>query len=219
MSAFLTLSLNRRLAAVAFVLGFLALFAGSPYKGSGAVLNTRELAIAMATSADVVEPRTLADWIIQGRADFRVVDLRAEPAYNEYHIPAAENRQASALTDGGLLRNEKLVLVAEDGSRAAQAWTLLKAKGYRGVYILKGGIEGWQNDVLFPRVADNANAEQQAEFAKLREVSKYFGGTPQSAAGDSAAAKVAVMPKLALPTPQPGGASAGAPKKKKKEGC
>jgi rhodanese-related sulfurtransferase len=213
------LSLNRRLALVAFALGFLALFAGSPYKGAAAVLNTKELAIAMATKGDQVDARTLADWIIQGRADFRVVDVRDAKAYDEYHLPPAENIPVAGLTQASLAHNEKIVLYADDGARAAQAWTLLKAKGYKGVYLLAGGLEAWKNEVLFPRMLDNATPAQQAEFAKLREVSKYFGGTPQSVAGDSAAVQTAVvMPKLAMPTPQAGGA-AGAPKKKKKEGC
>lgn len=217
MAFFKNLSLNGRLAAVAFALGFLALFGGSPYRGAAAVVNTKELAIAMATNTDVVEPRVLADWIIQGKADFRVVDLRAAKDYEAYHLPPAENIPVGALTQSSLLHNEKIVLYADDDARAAQAWTLLKAKGYRGVYMLKGGLEGWKRDVLFPRVADNATAAQQAEFAKMREVSKFFGGTPQAAAGDSvAAAPVAAMPKLAMPAPS---ASAGAPKKKKKEGC
>jgi len=56
------------------------------------------------------------------------------------------------------------------------------------------------------------------EFARTREVSKFFGGTPQALAGDSASTSQVVMPRLAMPAPQAAG-GAGAPKKKKKEGC
>ena len=213
-----SLSLNGRLAAIAFVLGFVALFAGSPYKGAGATVNTKELSITMATGADQVSVTTLADWIIQGKADFRVVDLRPEAAYREYHIPPAENLPVAGLAQSSLQRNEKVILYAEDAARAAQAWMLLRARGYRGAYILRGGLEAWKDSVLFPRIAANPTPAQVVEFARAREVSKYFGGTPQAAAGDSAGTQPIAMPKLTMPS-SPATAAAGATKKKKKEGC
>lgn len=212
------LSLNGRLAAIAFVLGFVALFAGSPYKGAGATVNTRELAIEMATGADQVSVTTLADWIIQGKADFRVVDLRPAAAYAEYHLPPAENMPVAGLAQSSLQRNEKVILYAEDAARAAQAWMLLRARGYKGVYILRGGLEAWKDSVLFPRIPANPTPAQLVEFARAREVSKYFGGTPEALAGDVAGAQTIAMPKLAMPAPAAAGAP-GAVKKKKKEGC
>jgi len=127
------LTLNGRLAVVALLLGFAALFAGSPYHGAGASVNTKELALVMATGADQVGVTTLADWIIQGKSNFRVVDLRKEAAYQEYHIPPAENIPVAGLAQSSLLHNEKVILYADDGARAAQAWMLLRAKGYQGV--------------------------------------------------------------------------------------
>lgn len=211
------LSINGRLALVAFVLGFVALFAGSPYVGAGAMVNAKDLSLAMATDADQVDVGTLADWIIQGKSNFRVVDLRTEAAYAEYHIPPAENIPVAGLAQSSLLRNEKVILYAEGGPRAAQAWMLLKAKGFKGVYILRGGLEAWKDHVLFPRIPATPTPAQVVDFARAREVSKYFGGTPQAVAGDSAVTAQAAMPTLAMPTPQAAGA--GAPKKKKKEGC
>lgn len=210
------LSLNGRLALVAFVLGFVALFAGSPYKGAGATVHTKELSIAMATGADQVGVNTLADWIIQGKADFRVVDVRPAAAYAEYHLPPAENIPVAGLAQSSLQRNEKVILYAEDGARAAQAWMLLRAKGYKGVYILRGGLEAWKDSVLFPRIPENPTPAQVVEFARAREVSKFFGGTPQAMAGDAAGTQTVAMPKLAMPSSP---ATAGVVKKKKKEGC
>lgn len=212
------LSLNGWLAVAAFMLGFIALFAGTPYHGAEATVNTKELALTMATDADQVGVSTLADWIIQGKSNFRVVDLRAEAAYAEYHLPPAENIPVAGLAHAPLLHNEKIVLYADDGARAAQAWMLLKAKGFKGVYILRGGLDAWKDSVLFPRIPANPTPAQVVEFARAREVSKFFGGTPQALAGDSAVVSQVAMPKLAMPAPQAAGGP-GAPKKKKKEGC
>ena len=212
------LSLNGWLAVTAFVLGFIALFAGTPYHGAEATVNTKELALTMATDADQVGVTVLSDWIIQGKSNFRVVDLRKAAAYAEYHLPPAENYPVAALAQAPLLHNEKIVLYADDGARAAQAWMLLKAKGFKGVYILRGGLDAWKDSVLFPRIPANPTPAQVVEFARAREVSKFFGGTPQALAGDSSAVSQVAMPKLAMPAPQAVGGP-GAPKKKKKEGC
>jgi len=210
------LTLNGRLAVVAFVLGFVALFAGTPYRGADAVVNTKELSLTMASGADLVSATTLADWIIQGKANFRVVDLRPAAAYAAYHIPPAENIPVAGLVESSLQRNEKVILYAESGARAAQAWMILKAKGYKGVYIVSGGLEAWKDSVLFPRIPENATPAQTVEFARIREVSKFFGGTQQALGDEAAGTSLVAMPTLTLPSAQP----AGAPKKKKKkEGC
>lgn len=213
------LSLNGRLALVAFVLGFVSLFAGTPYHGADATVNTKELALTMATDADQVGVTTLADWIIQGKSNFRVVDLRPEAAYAEYHVPPAENIPVAGLAQSSLLHNEKIILYAEDGTRAAQAWMLLKAKGYRGAYILRGGLDAWKDSVLFPRIPGNPTPAEVVEFARAREVSKFFGGAPQALAGDSTEVRQLAMPKLTMPASQAAGAAGAPKKKKKKEGC
>jgi hypothetical protein len=92
---------------------------------------------------------------------------------------------------------------------------LLKAKGFKGVYILRGGLQAWKDSVLFPRIPGNPTPAQVVEFARAQEVSKFFGGTPQALSGDSAATSKVAMPKLTMPSSP----AAGAPKKKKKEGC
>lgn len=213
------LTLNGRLAVVAFVLGFLALFAGTPYHGAEAVLNAKELSLTMASDADQISVTTVADWIIQGKADFRLVDLRPEAAYAEYHLPPAENIPVAALGGASLLHNEKIILYAERGERAAQAWMLLKARGYKGVYLLRGGLDAWRDSILFPRIPANPTPAQVVEFARAREISRFFGGTPQALAGDSAAAGQGAMPRLTMPAGQAAGAAGAPKKKKKKEGC
>ena len=43
---------------------------------------------------------------------------------------------------------------------------LLRAKGYKGVYILRGGLEAWKDSVLFPRIPENPTPAQVVEFAR-----------------------------------------------------
>lgn len=200
------------------VLGLFAAFVGSPYQGTRYTVDAKELARVVEGEVDHVSPEALADWIIQGKADFRLIDLRTEAEFAGYHIPGAENVTLTALPEYGLTKDEKIVLYSEGGIHSAQAWFLLKAKGYMGVYMLRGGLEEWKDRVLFPKLATNPTPTQTVEFAKMREVSKFFGGTPQvGAAADQQATVEPTMPKLEMP--QSALAPAGVQKKKKKEGC
>ena len=211
------LSLNQRLAAVALLLGVAALFAGDPAAGRGATIDAKELALIVHNQVDHVSPAELADWIIAGKTDYRLVDIRTPEEYALYHIPTSENVPLAGLADDWFLRNEKIILYSEGGIHAAQAWFLLKSQGYGAVYMLMGGLEGWKDEVLFPTLAENASDSERIAFAKTREVSKYFGGTPRTGAGPQQSAQVLATPKLEMPAPA--AAPAAGAKKKKKEGC
>ncbi len=208
-------TLNRVLAVAVGTLGFLAVFAGNPYKGSRLEVNAKELSEIVQKEVDHVSAEELAGWIIQGKSDYRLIDLRTDKDFTEYHIPSAENMLLTSLNDGSLARNEKIVLYSDGGIHSAQAWFLLKANDYKGVYILLGGLEEWKDKILFPRLADNASPAEVAAFEKTKLVSKFFGGSPQVGGSAVTGTPALTMPKLQLP----GGVQAKAtPGKKKKEG-
>ena len=97
---------------------------------------------------------------------------------------------------------------------AAQAWFILKSKDFRGVYILDGGLKKWQEEVLFPKLAVNASKEEIAQFEKVKEMSKYFGGSAQT--DSTQVSETKVNPPTPQVITQPGVTKT---KKKKREGC
>ena len=223
------LSRNQKLALLAVALGLGALVLGGPRPGK-IVLDERELAAIVEGEVDHVTPDELADWIVAGRQDYRLIDLRTAAEFAEYHIPQAENVAITALVDSDLARNEKIVLYSAEGIHSAQAWFLLKAKEFPAVYILLGGLKQWTEQVVFPESpAESAGPVERIAFAKAAERAKFFGGASRAAAvaGPSTAsaapggvgasgASAPTLPKVVPPpAPAPGGAAA----KKKKEGC
>jgi len=215
-SLWVKLNLNRKLALLAGCLGFIALLAGSPYQNGKAEIDSKELALIVQKEVDHVTVNELADWIIKNRADFRLLDLRTEKEFTNYHIPNAENVDIAGLYQYGIQRNEKIVLYAEGGIHSAQAWFLLRARGFKGVYILSGGLEEWNDKILFPQISDKPNSQELKSIEKMKEISKFFGGSPQQNGGDQVkTSSVKTMPKLEMKSqiqPQKTG-------KKKKEGC
>ena len=211
------LNWKRRIALLALALGVIALFAGSPYGGGRVSLDTKELALMVQNERDHVSVEQLAGWIIQGRSGYRLLDCRSEKEFNEYHIPTAESAPLSSLSDYPIQRNEKIILYSEGGIHASQAWFLLAAKGYKHVYLLTGGLDEWRDQILFPAIPENVTAEQQAQFTKMKEISRYFGGTPQTGAASEQTAVKKELPKL--PASSGGAKATPSGGKKKKEGC
>jgi uncharacterized protein len=212
------LTLNQRLGALALGLGAAAVFARvSP--GETITLNAKELLTSIQRREDHVAPAELAAWIVEGRADYRLVDIRDPKAYAEYHIPTAENVPLATLLDGSLGRTDTIVLYGEGAVHAAQAWTALKGRGYTHAYTLLEGLDAWKDEVLFPVMPKDPSAEEQARFEKAAQLAKFFGGQPRAAAAPGAEPMplpAQAAPAVAAPT-LPAGASGGP--KKKREGC
>jgi hypothetical protein len=211
------LTLNQKLAAVALALGAVALFS-QPHRGPFVKLDARELALVVEQEVDHVTAPELAAWIVEGRADYRLLDLRPADDYAGYHIPTAENVPLPGLPDYPLLRNEKIVLYSEGGIHSAQAWMLLRAQGYEAVYMVLGGLDSWKDEVLFPTLPIEAGPQDRARFERAAQLAQFFGGKAQAGVDGAAPAADVDLPKLTAPPPIAGPATPVA-RKKKKEGC
>jgi len=216
-------STNRKLALLAALLGFGALVIGAPSSSGRVTLDTRELASIVESEVDHVTPDQVAGWLVRGQQDYRIVDLRSEADYAAYHLPGAERIAITDLEQADLPRNERVVLYSQGGIHAAQAWLLLKARGYRSVYLLLGGLDQWNEQVLFPvRPGEGAGAEELAAFERAAARARVFGGSPRAAAETGSAQAETLtpsptMPVVAPPSLPPGATSPG--QKKRKEGC
>lgn len=209
----------RALALGLAAVGLLAAFAGDPNRGSHATVDTKDLALRAARGADLVEPVQLADWIIRGQNDFQLVDLRAERDYSVYHIPTARNQPLASLTSDFAAHNDKLILYSDDSLEAAKAWFLLEAQGFKSVYVLSGGLQGWKDFVLFPM---RPQGTADSAFERQAAVARFFGGAPQSANAGAASPAAETLPKLApppMPAAAPSPSNSSTPARKKKEGC
>ncbi len=212
---FANLPVRKRVGILGIFLGVLAIFAKDPYHNAEAAVNINELAVASTQQVNEISVTDLANWIIQGKTDYRLLDLRSKEKFDEYHIPTSECTPIHSLLKSDLMRNEKIFLYSGDNLSAAQGWFLLRSMDYKSVSILDGGLNDWEKEVLFPSLPANPTSAQKSEFEKMKEVSKFFGGHPQTGTVSANTSKM-VMPKLNMPTKI---VLKTSKKKKKREGC
>ena len=84
---FSNLTLKQRLALLAGVLAVIALILGDPFNNNKAVIDLKELSLEIEKAQDHVAVEELADWIIKNKSDFKLIDLRTDKEFAEYHIP------------------------------------------------------------------------------------------------------------------------------------
>lgn len=97
-----------------------------------------------------IEPKAVAA-LMERKASFRLIDCREEDEWELTRIEGAEllplsefgERHAGVLTN----RDEPLVIQCHHGMRSAKATHFLRAKGYRQVWSMARGIEGWSTEV------------------------------------------------------------------------
>lgn len=155
---------RRILAACALGLGALAAVTGDPRPD----VRTQPASNAVATLAaqieneeDHVTATELAQWIRSRRDGLRIFDVRSPDEYAAYRIPGAKHVSLPDLTRMQFRDGETIVLYSAGGAHAAQAWVLLRSRGYDEVYFLRGGLHEWiellEND---------------------RDAQRYFGDVP-----------------------------------------
>ncbi len=179
-------TLYRRLALTALLLGGLAAFAGSPVAATNARVDVRSLATTVEREDDHITAIELAGWIRDRREGLRIVDVRDSAEFLEFHIPGAERVALGDLVATSFRLDETIVLYSDGGAHAAQGWVFLRALGYKRVYFLRGGLYEWLDQVMSPGLPIDASDSSRAEFRKVSEISRYFGGVPR--VGDSVSA-------------------------------
>ncbi len=165
--------IERSLAIVAVVGGALAVVAGSPTRATRGSLDVTELARIVEHEEDHVTAVELATWIRDDKPRLRVLDMRADSEFADFHIPGATRVPLTEIARMPLDSAATYVLYSEGGTHAAQGWFLLRARGVRNVFFLRGGLYEWLEQVMNPRVASTT---PQAQRDSIRALTLWFGG-------------------------------------------
>jgi len=164
--------------------------------------NAAAIAEIMVSQRDHVLPGELAQWLIEKRNDFQLIDIRAPWKYDDYHIPTAINIPLSELFQPAglkrLSRGKKIVVYGLGAGHSAQAQLLLAMKGY-DAYSLRAGISAWWAEIMTPQSLWSED-QDPAGYQRARQIRSYFMGGPSQAKAAAASSAPAVVPP---PSPAP----------------
>jgi len=182
--------IERALAIAAVVGGALAVVAGSPTRATRGSVDVTELARIVEHEEDHVTAVELARWIRDDKPRLRVLDIRADSEFADFHIPGARRVPLAEIARMPLDSSATYVLYSEGGTHAAQGWFLLRARGVKNVFFLRGGLYEWLEEVMNPRVASTT---PQAQRDSIRALTLWFGGKMQVVDSASATTMPSVL--------------------------
>jgi rhodanese-related sulfurtransferase len=191
----------------ALALGGLAAVSGNPDRAGRATAGLDRPALEVEHEQSEVTALQLATWIRDRKPGLRIFDLQAATPQGTYSIPGADRVALSDLRTTTVAPEETVVLYADAGPPAAQGWSLLRARGFEHVYVLRGGLDEWSDVILNPTLSADATPHARAVFAAAAPLAQYFGGLPRVAGPGEAASPAAAGAESQAP-PDTGGPAA-----------
>jgi rhodanese-related sulfurtransferase len=179
----------------------------------------KQLSQAIVHGQDQVGADTLADWIIKGKRDFVLLDVRPQSDFTAGHIESAQSTPLTYLVEPKTLarlpKDRKLILYSNGNRKSSQAAVMLRLAGF-DAYSLLGGYQFWNERVLHPTLPANAGNDEILKFKKQQAVACYFSGNYKGGSGESGPPPSAGFTPELRPKP-PARPKTGAPKIR--EGC
>jgi rhodanese-related sulfurtransferase len=196
-------------AGAVIVLGVVLALADTVARGMDAgPVNASTAAQTMLDEKDHVTAGELAQWLVEKRTDYQLIDIRLAWQYDDYHIPTAINIPLAELFQPEglkkLERTKKIVVYGLGAGHAAETQLLLSMKSYNAL-SLKEGISAWWNDVITP-TSLRSESQSPAGYQQARRLRQQFMGAPgASQPSGSAAPAQTELPAAQPPAPSPPG--------------
>lgn len=95
-----------------------------------------------------ISPAELLSVMHDNKLEIKILDVRPEADFNQFHILDAQNLLPSAVMEAVPAMqlepaNTVFVVVSNDETAATNTWKTLVAESVPNVYILEGGVNGW----------------------------------------------------------------------------
>lgn len=144
-----------------------------------------DVAQAAARQDDRVSAEELASWLIEGRGDFKLIDVRSAKDFESGKIGDAQNIPIAQLVTPDTIRNlptDRMLIVYSNGSEnAAKAAVMLRLSGL-DAHLLTGGYNAWHKRILNPDISAQALDGESLQVSEQRAYSCYFVGERSGAA-------------------------------------
>jgi hypothetical protein len=138
-----------------------------------------DVAQSAARQDDRVSVDELAEWLIEERQDFLLIDVRAADDYQKGWIGDAQNIPLAVLltkeTLSGLPLQRKLVVYSNGAENAAKAAVMLRLAGFNA-QLVAGGYNAWHQRILNPDISAEELDGESVQVSAQRAYSCYFVG-------------------------------------------
>lgn len=151
---------------------------GTPSE-SGSQVTYTDVAQSAARQEDRVSVEQLAEWLIEERRDFVLIDVRSQDDYSKGKIHEARNIPLAELVTSesiaSLPTDRKVVVYSNGSENAAKASTMLRLAGL-DANLVTGGYNAWHERILNPDIPAEELDGESPQVSAQRAYSCYFVG-------------------------------------------
>jgi rhodanese-related sulfurtransferase len=163
----------------------------------GTRVSFMDVAQSAARQEDRVSVEQLAEWLIEERKDFVLIDVRSQEEYAQGKIHEARNIPLAELvtdeTIAGLPSDRKVVVYSNGSENAAKASTMLRLAGLEA-HLVTGGYNAWHERILNPDIPAEELDGENPQVSAQRAYACYFVGDRGEGAAERGEAKPFVPP-------------------------
>ena len=145
----------------------------------GAEMSFMDVAQAAARQEDRVSVEELAEWLIEERKDFVLIDVRSHDDYMKAKIHEARNIPLAELVSSELIASlptdRKVVVYSNGSENAAKAATMLRLAGL-DAHLVTGGYNAWHARILNPDIPPDELDGESLQVSAQRTYACYFVG-------------------------------------------
>ena len=158
-----------------------------PEKGERIPVKPEEMLLKANDDSRYLSTHFIAKRLIERDPSLFLIDVRMMYEFEEYNIPGSFNIPLEEITlpDWEAYVDQDamdIVFYSNSDIYADQAWMLCAQKGYKNLYVMKGGLNEWFKTIISPTPPDEtASLEAFEQYSFERAASIYFGGTPVGA--------------------------------------
>ena len=133
---------------------------------------------AASKAEDRVAVQQLAEWIVESKQDYKLIDIRDDQSYQDGHIDGAVNIPMAMLVKPDSLKElsgMKVIVYSNGSENAAKAAVMLRLMGLDS-YLLSGGYNAWHQHVLNPDIPVQVADDETPQVALQRAIACHFSG-------------------------------------------
>jgi rhodanese-related sulfurtransferase len=146
----------------------------------------------------------LAERMIGQDPGLLLIDVREAAAFDEYTLPGAMNIPLGEMLDPAYDHYFKeadfdIVFFGNSNFLAEQAWMIKRRQNYSRLFILNGGVNQWENDILSPQAPpETASSEAFERYAFRQAALQFFNGESKAFDPSTAAGSTSEEPKKTI---------------------
>ena len=149
------------------------------------VLSVNDLLLEYNDSRRLISSETLADLIINKDPSLRLIDVRDPGQYEDFSLPESYNVPLDQIlneefTDILDCSRYKIVCYSNSDILSDKAWMIKRELGCKDIYVLKGGLNAWVENIFQPTEPGELVPSEEVESYKMRlAMRNYFLGLSQ----------------------------------------